>query len=76
MSTAPKVANSTAERSSSFRRLPWRNPREALTIEVVYRGGQEGFIEVRARGVVKRFPGHLALFDVMAEVWQWDKKGT
>jgi hypothetical protein len=45
--------------------LSERNPRDPLTVTMVYRGGPEGYWEVRARGRVWRFPGHVAVFDMM-----------
>jgi hypothetical protein len=42
-----------------------RDPREVLTISVKLRGGPEGWVEVRARGVVRRYPGCTALYDVL-----------
>lgn len=46
-----------------------RRRREPTGIVIVYRGGPECWYEVRARGSMKRFPGHAALHDVMAEVY-------
>lgn len=54
-------------------RLPHRNPREPLTIKVKYRGGEECWYEVHARGEVGRFPGYVALHDVMREINQVEK---
>lgn len=45
-----------------------RNPREPLTIKVKFRGGAECWYEVHARGEVGRFPGYVALHDVMSEI--------
>lgn len=45
-----------------------RDPREPLTIKVKYRGGEECWYEVHARGSIGRFPGSVALHDVMREI--------
>lgn len=45
-----------------------RDPREPLTIKVKYRGGEECWYEIHARGAVGRFPGHVALHDAMSEI--------
>lgn len=50
-----------------FHRAP-REPRDPLTIKVKYRGGDECWYEVHARGEVGRFPGHVALHDMMREI--------
>ena len=47
----------------------WRR-REPLTLTVKYRGGPEGWIEVRARGRVAMYPGSLYVLDVLQDVWQ------
>jgi hypothetical protein len=39
-----------------------------ITVSVSYRGGPEAWYEVHARGSVGRFPGYVALHDVMAEI--------
>lgn len=49
-------------------KLPRRDPRQPLSITVSYRGGQECWYEVHARGSIGRFPGHVALHDVMSEI--------
>lgn len=74
MSRPPDGQERRPAAGRSFSRLPWKNPRDVLTVKVRYRGGAEAWIEVHARGVTKRYPGSLSLFDVMADVWQWDRK--
>jgi hypothetical protein len=54
--------------------LPWRNPREPLTVTLRYRGGPEAWVEVKARGAMGRFHGATSLFDVVRELNQWEKK--
>jgi len=49
-------------------RSPW-DKRRPLTLTVTFRGGAEAWVEVHARGSAGRFPGHVALIDVLEEVW-------
>lgn len=63
--------HSTAKPSRWFGRAR-RDPREPLTLTIKYRGGEECWYEVHARGEVGRFPGHVALHDVLREVNQLD----
>lgn len=74
MSKRPDGQGVGAPKGRRWHSLPWRNPRDPLTVMVRYRGGPEGWIEVHARGSMGRFPGHVSLFDALAEVWQWDRK--
>lgn len=39
-----------------------------LTITLVYRGGAEAWYQIRARGRVWHFPGHLCLHDCVEAV--------
>lgn len=53
--------------------LPW--PRsKPMTIVIKYRGGPEGWVEVRARNRVWRRPGSTAIYDLMCEVFGWHLK--
>ncbi len=52
----------------STRRLPARNPRKPITIEVTYRGGPSDSWIVRYRGQVWRFDGFVCLTDLMSVV--------
>lgn len=74
MSERRMASKPVARKGGRWHLLPWRNPRTPLTITVRYRGGQEAWVEVTARGSTGRFHGATALFDVVAEVNQWDKK--
>lgn len=47
---------------------PWPR-RQRLELRVTYRGGSEGWYEVRARGQVWRFPGCLCLEDVLSSIY-------
>jgi hypothetical protein len=57
-----------SEVQSGFRNLRKRDSYEPLWIEVRYRGGPEASWLIRARGRTYRYPGHLCLHDVLAEV--------
>lgn len=48
--------------------LSRRDAREPLTLTIRYRGGSEAWWEIKARGQVFRFPGYLAIHDVMKVV--------
>lgn len=61
----PEGPSSTSPKASSQGQLARRNPREPITILVTYRGGAEGWWEIKARGRVWRVPGVLALHDVL-----------
>lgn len=61
------------QRDSAPKALRWRHlsrwdRRRPLTITVKYRGGEECWYEVRARGSMGRFPGVVAIHDVIDEV--------
>jgi hypothetical protein len=45
-------------------------PRDPLTITVVYRGGGECWYQVVSRGRTLRFPGAMALHDVMRAIYK------
>jgi hypothetical protein len=60
---------STKSASSSVALSAWPR-REPLTVTVVYRGGPEAWVELRARGEVIRVPGSLALFDALERLWR------
>ena len=44
--------------------LPW-DLKKPITVRLKYRGGPEGWVEVRARGRVWRYPGVTAIHDVL-----------
>lgn len=52
-------------RSKASRR---RDAHRPLTIVVTYRGGPESSWLIEFRGAVRRFPGHMALDDVMRAI--------
>lgn len=55
--------------------LPWPRKRP-MTVTLVYRGGPECWIEVRARGRIVRRPGVVALVDLWRELAQWTGTGA
>lgn len=61
----PQGPSDAAAAGVRSRILSSRNPRDALTISVKYRGGNECWWEIKARGTTLRVPGHLALHDVL-----------
>lgn len=46
-----------------------------MTVTLKYRGGPEGWIEVRARGRIVRRPGYVALLDLWHELAAWPASG-
>lgn len=70
--TAPKAPTKQPRRALRRPSLPRWDRRNALTITVRYRGGAEGWYEVRARGRVFRTVGSLALHDVMTSIYEGD----
>ena len=73
MSPLPDGKGARAPEGRRWFHLPWRNPRQKLTLNIRYTGGAEACIVVEARGSSGRFSGSTALFDVAQEIWQWDK---
>ena len=45
-----------------------RDPRAPLTVTIRYRGGNEAWWYIEARGSSGAFPGYRSLHDVMAEI--------
>lgn len=64
----PEAHSGSQTKSGYWRRFPRRNPREPLKITVSYRGGPEAWYEVHARGSVGRYPGYMAIHDIMCDV--------
>lgn len=64
----PQGPRSAAPQASSLRGLARRDAREPLTVTMRYLGGQECWIELKARGRTVRRPGHRALVDVLQEL--------
>jgi hypothetical protein len=69
ISQRPKGPGNGPPQASSLRRLtPWPR-RHRISLTIVSRGGSESWYEIRTRGVVLRVPGHRALEDVMATIY-------
>lgn len=71
---APQAPASAAAagRSSRWRRFPRRNPRDRIQLVVKSRGGPECWYEISARGETNRYPGWVALHDLMRDINQSD----
>lgn len=54
-----------ARRASILRRSTKRAAREAITVTLQYRGGEEAWIRIGVRGGVVRLPGHTSLYDAL-----------
>ena len=63
---APQAAQGAKRRRWSH--LGRRNAADRLTITIKYRGGNECWYHVEARGSNGAFPGVMALHDVMREI--------
>lgn len=46
-------------------RLDWRKP---VHVTLKFRGGPEAWVEVHARGDFARYPGWVALVDVLSDI--------
>jgi len=68
MRRAPQASTNSRPKGDYSHRLTPRDPRDPLTVTVTYRGGSECWWEIRARGVVIRRPGHVALHDVLSHL--------
>lgn len=62
---APQATQDSRPQGVRFARLPRRDPREPLSAVVKWRGGPEGWIEVRARGAVVRVPGYTSVAELV-----------
>ena len=65
---SPKAPSSSSPKAST--QPSAKALREPVTITVRYRGGGEGWWELKARGEVWRRPGSLCLHDVLREIYQ------
>lgn len=75
ITSAPQGTPYARRRRSSrpfLARREWRRP---LTITVAYRGTSEAWVEIKARGRVWTFDGHLTLLDVLVTIWDADEAG-
>lgn len=69
ISRAPQATGTDGRKAGRWHSLPGWPVRRPLTLTVKYRGGPEGWVEIHSRGRVGRFPGTVAIFDVLREVW-------
>lgn len=65
---APPGPKGAARRRRSFSQLPRRNWNDPLTITVRYTGKSEPWIEVKTRGVTKRYPADTCLLHMVSDV--------
>ena len=68
MSRPPEASKPRRAQRGRWFHLPKRDWRQPLTVSMKYRGGDECWIEVRARGGVGRYPGYVQLVDVLADI--------
>jgi len=72
MRTPPAGHDTARAKRGRWRGLSTWPRRRALTVTVKYRGGAESWWLVSARGRQGVFPGHAAIEDVMAQVFnEW-----
>lgn len=64
----PEATGTVSPKARRFRHLPWRDPRQPLTLTIKFRGGPECWYEVHARGSIGRWPGYMAIHDIMSEI--------
>lgn len=64
----PQGSAKRRPKGSSGPLLRRRDPKEALSMRVTYRGGAEAWWKIEARGEVYIAPGHLCLHDVMMSI--------
>ncbi len=74
MHRAPQASGSASGASTFWRRLSPRNPRVPLHITVKLRGGAECWVEVHARGAIGRYHGATAIYDVLADINNLQRK--
>lgn len=68
MRPSPARANQASRKASRFRGLQRRDPKSRLTLTIAYKGGNEAWYVIEARGRVVPFTGVTALHDVMREI--------
>lgn len=68
VAAGPAPAGDSRSQSVHSRSRRSRDAYLPLTIQVRFRGGSEASWLIQYRGLAKRFPGHLALHDVLAEL--------
>ena len=68
VSASRREGRQNVPKAPRWGRLARRNPKDALTLRITYRGGAECWYLVEARGSHGVFPGHAALHDVMRKI--------
>lgn len=68
MSRRRTATGEGASKRLRWHHLPRRNPRDAITISVKLRGGAEAWVEVKGRNGEARYPGHVAIIDVVLDI--------
>lgn len=68
ITSPPKADSASSAARTSTQSLAARNPRDPLQVTIVYRGGPEAWVEIRARGRVYRRPGWLDIFSVLDDI--------
>lgn len=67
----PPEAHTTSQpKAGRWRGWAKRDPRKVLNITVQYRGGAEGWIEVKGRGGSGRYPGYTTIGEIVADLNQ------
>lgn len=68
MARPPEAMSHSVPKGHRWRRLPrvdWRKPQH---LTITYRGGPEGWVEIHARGDFGRYPGDVAIIDILADI--------
>lgn len=68
---APRRQQAQRPKGGRWHLLPWRDRRKPLQVTLKYRGGAECWVEVHARGAQGRFPGYVAIIDILNEICQY-----
>jgi hypothetical protein len=64
----PEARGPQSPAGRRWRLLPRRNRRDPLPITIKYRGGAEDWVEIHARGSIGRYPGWVAIGDIVNEI--------
>lgn len=68
MRRSPEGQRASEPKALRWRLLGRRDWRKPLQITIRYSGGSEPWVDVTTRGQTKRYPGYVALLDVVTEV--------
>lgn len=72
ISPPPQAPTRQPAKRPSVRAIPPQDQRDPLTITVRYRGGNECWYEVKARGGTVRVQGWLGFHDLMQRLYAGD----